>query len=226
MFDDVKKEPEDMFAEADKLAPQVTAPTQPAQAPAPQGPVPQAASPQAQPPATDSLESRVTNAYTQKKSPVKMIVIILTIVVVIAGAFFISMRMLSSQTDVVPSQPVLTGSAGDEGFIADTAVEENTPVVEVPDVEEIEPVVEVDPIETDSDKDGLTDTQEVELGTNPFKSDSDGDGLFDLEEVQVYKTNPNNPDSDGDTFSDGAEVEGGYNPAGPGKLLELPGETK
>ncbi|HEO3395708.1 TPA: calcium-binding protein [Streptococcus agalactiae] len=38
--------------------------------------------------------------------------------------------------------------------------------------------------ERDSDQDGLTDAQELALGTNPFSSDSDGDGKTDLEEVQ------------------------------------------
>ena len=36
----------------------------------------------------------------------------------------------------------------------------------------------------DSDHDGLTDAQELALGTNPFSRDSDSDGLTDLEEVQ------------------------------------------
>lgn len=36
----------------------------------------------------------------------------------------------------------------------------------------------------DSDQDGLTDAQELALGTNPFSSDTDSDGLTDLEEVQ------------------------------------------
>ncbi len=36
----------------------------------------------------------------------------------------------------------------------------------------------------DSDHDGLTDAQELALGTNPFSSDTDSDGLTDLEEVQ------------------------------------------
>lgn len=36
----------------------------------------------------------------------------------------------------------------------------------------------------DPDQDGLTDAQELALGTNPFSSDTDSDGLTDLEEVQ------------------------------------------
>ncbi|MFS5861484.1 calcium-binding protein [Streptococcus agalactiae] len=38
--------------------------------------------------------------------------------------------------------------------------------------------------EKDSDYDGLTDAQELALGTNPHSIDSDGDGQADLEELQ------------------------------------------
>jgi len=47
----------------------------------------------------------------------------------------------------------------------------------------------------DSDKDGLTDADEMRYGTDPLKSDTDGDG-----------------------FKDGDEVKAGYNPKGPGRL--------
>jgi hypothetical protein len=59
------------------------------------------------------------------------------------------------------------------------------------------------------------------LGTNPNNIDSDNDGLYDREEAQVYKTSPTNPDTDGDGYKDGAEVNSGYNPAGPGKLYQV-----
>lgn len=45
--------------------------------------------------------------------------------------------------------------------------------------------------------------------------DSDEDGLSDEEEVRLG-TNPLNPDSDGDGFLDGVEVTAGYNPSVPG----------
>lgn len=46
--------------------------------------------------------------------------------------------------------------------------------------------------------------------------DSDRDGLTDLEEVR-YKTDPHNEDTDHDGFPDGVEVDSGYNPtAAPG----------
>ena len=37
----------------------------------------------------------------------------------------------------------------------------------------------------DSDQDGLTDAQELALGTNPLSSDSDGDGRSDLVEKDL-----------------------------------------
>ena len=51
--------------------------------------------------------------------------------------------------------------------------------------------------------------------------DTDGDGLSDQDELNKYFTNPLLADTDGDTFSDGAEVSGGYNPCGDGKLPAL-----
>lgn len=47
--------------------------------------------------------------------------------------------------------------------------------------------------------------------------DSDRDGLSDIEEKK-YGTDPLNQDTDGDGYLDGAEVMGGYNPLGTGKL--------
>ncbi len=73
-----------------------------------------------------------------------------------------------------------------------------------------------DPIDTD--KDGLDDVREQELGTDPNKADTDGDTLNDSDEVIIWKTDPLNPDTDGDTFQDGHEIRNGYSPTGPGKL--------
>lgn len=58
----------------------------------------------------------------------------------------------------------------------------------------------------DSDADGLTDDEEIKLGTNPFDPDTDHDGLTDYAEVRIYHTDPLNPDSDYDGLKDGAEV--------------------
>ncbi len=42
--------------------------------------------------------------------------------------------------------------------------------------------------------------------------DSDKDGISDYDEINLYKTNPFVADSDGDSFIDGVEVKGGYDP--------------
>lgn len=76
----------------------------------------------------------------------------------------------------------------------------------------------------DSDKDGLDDVREKEIGTDPSISDTDGDGLIDGDEVIIWKTNPMMADTDGDGHVDGAEVYNGYNPLGPGKLF-VPSKT-
>lgn len=64
----------------------------------------------------------------------------------------------------------------------------------------------------DSDMDGLTNQQELQLKTRPDKVDTDGDGLTDGEEVKTWLTNPLLPDTDGDSLSDSDEVKRGLNP--------------
>ncbi len=128
---------------------------------------------------------------------------------VIGAAFLISLKILRSKTPVTPQAPVLE----EESAAPVNTQPSTTPVEEAPAVIETQ---------IDTDKDGLLDAREAELGTDISKSDTDGDTLFDREEVDVYKTNPLSPDTDGDGYLDGAEVKGGYNPNGPGKLLELP----
>jgi len=67
----------------------------------------------------------------------------------------------------------------------------------------------------DIDGDGLSDSQEVSLGTNAYNPDTDSDGLLDGAEVNQYHTDPLNPDTDGDGYSDGYEVANGMNPLSP-----------
>jgi len=58
----------------------------------------------------------------------------------------------------------------------------------------------------DPDKDGLTNNQEKEFGTDKNNPDTDGDGLTDGDEVLKYHTNPLKPDTDGDGLSDYDEI--------------------
>ncbi len=200
MFDKLTQ-PDDMFAQTDQSAPQPTPPTQPSE-------------PSLAPPVSSIVESRVSElaAHQSSGGGIKTAVIILAIIVVIGAAFLISWRILSSRTPVTPAAP---GEKMEET--------QKIPVEEELQEEVVIPEPEPEPVvEADSDQDGLTDARESELGTNSLSSDTDGDGLFDREEAEVYLTDPLKADTDGDTFGDGAEVKAGYNPKGPGKLLEVP----
>lgn len=66
----------------------------------------------------------------------------------------------------------------------------------------------------DRDGDGLSENQELKLGTSDTNRDSDGDGLTDDEETRLGKTDPAAFDTDGDGYGDGQEVNSGYNPLG------------
>ena len=73
----------------------------------------------------------------------------------------------------------------------------------------------------DTDRDGLTDEEEALYGTALTQVDSDSDGLTDRDEVKVFEIDPNNADTDADGYSDGEEVRAGYEPKGPGRLLQI-----
>jgi len=64
----------------------------------------------------------------------------------------------------------------------------------------------------DSDFDGLTNSEEIELGTNPDLEDTDEDGLSDGDEVNLWMTDFLINDTDQDGLSDGYEVQKGYDP--------------
>lgn len=63
----------------------------------------------------------------------------------------------------------------------------------------------------------LKSLEESNGAPSAFMTDFDHDGLSDALEL-FYGTDPANPDTDNDTHLDGVEVEGGYNPAGEGRL--------
>ena len=74
----------------------------------------------------------------------------------------------------------------------------------------------------DFDNDGLTALEEQEGKSNPLLADSDLDGLSDKDEIQIYKTNPLKKDSDDDNLSDSFEISVGLNPLKKDLLHDTP----
>lgn len=74
----------------------------------------------------------------------------------------------------------------------------------------------------DFDRDGLSNREEIALGTNLRVADTDGDGILDGEEVVLgadgYITNPLLADTDGDGVRDGLEVATGSDPTNPASV--------
>ncbi|HID27576.1 MAG TPA: hypothetical protein EYP22_07145, partial [Methanosarcinales archaeon] len=65
--------------------------------------------------------------------------------------------------------------------------------------------ITVNIIAKDSDNDGLSDKQELQLGTDPNSADSDKDGLPDKLELDKG-LNPRLADSDGDGINDKQDI--------------------
>ena len=67
---------------------------------------------------------------------------------------------------------------------------------------------------SDTDADGVSDSQENLNGTNPNDSDSDDDGVNDAQEL-LQNTNPLDPDSNGDGVCDGFRIDNDANGIDP-----------
>lgn len=161
-----------------------------------------------------------------------MIAVVVVVILAILGAIgwwfynnFVITEDLPVEDNVDLVVPVELDNTEEEVVVEEnTNVEDNT-TGELTDLgKDIvdEQILFGEPI--DKDADGLDDTREADIGTDPNNWDSDSDELSDGDEVIIWKTDPMNPDSDGDSYFDGAEVKSGYNPAGSGKIFEVPTE--
>lgn len=115
------------------------------------------------------------------------------------------------EATAVPVTPEVTAVPATPEVTAVPATPVPTAVPPTPVPATAEPTVDT----TDTDGDGLPDVQEAELGTNPENPDSDDDGITDGDEVNVHRTDPLNFDTDGDNFYDGGELVRGTDPNNP-----------
>jgi hypothetical protein len=93
--------------------------------------------------------------------------------------------------------------ADGDGYNHDT---DNCPLVTNPAQADLDGDGAGDACDDDIDGDGLTNAQELALGTDPYNPDTDGDGLADGAEVNTHGTNPLLADTDGDGLTDGQEI--------------------
>lgn len=209
---EVPQEPEDILASVDQAEVAVKSPDLPSPAPidtTPTPPVPPAISPEAKPITKEPILNQGRRALV-----LGVIAVVLLAVIGGAGWYGYNTFVVSSSSSLPAAQPIDNQQQA-------TPIQPSSPSQPSPPVVQDDPVAPTPEQLTDSDRDGLSDSDEELYGTNPNKVDSDDDGLTDRDEVKVFKTDPNNPDTDGDGFLDGEEVRGGYDPKGPGRLLEI-----
>ena len=165
---------------------------------------------------------------TRHKFLVGLVLVLIVAGIVLVGMSLI-LRDSNEQADRMENkldpQPVETSPIVDDMPVddVDPALEEEVEDV-VEDVKEEDESDEeqVESLVVDPDGDGLVTTKELLAGTDPYRSDTDDDGLTDKEELNIWKTDPLDVDTDDDTFSDGDEVRHGYNPLGDGRLFDVP----
>ena len=137
------------------------------------------------------------------------------------GVFSGSIGSLLSNNgvDTLVSQAIVDLIGIDPGVGAQIAAGNLPFPLTSPEVANVPPVPGIGSIsfsfDPDSDDDGLTDGEEVVLGTDPFDADTDDDGLTDGQEVEVYGTDPLDPDTDDDGLNDGDEIAAGTDPFDP-----------
>lgn len=150
-------------------------------------------------------ESQTINGRVVSRAliPVWALLALVFITLLVGAALLFSNRRFAAQA----TQATQTAVAEQTAFAA--VGDSDTDNDGVPDSEEA--VLGTDPTNPDTDGDGLPDGEEVDRGTNPTNPDTDGDGLLDGEEVD-RGTDPTNPDTDGDGVIDSADPDPGQPP--------------
>lgn len=184
-------------------------------------------------------DAKTSQSDIKSGNKAKLVLISLVILIILAGGVLVYLQYFKKapaeviipesivsldetlppvETEIVESE-ILTESEIGDNF---ETIEDNNFVIDGEFLDDAnDPVSLQMAIDLDSDGDGLTDADEINIyGTNPLNPDTDGDGLTDGDEINIYGTDPLNPDTDGDSYSDGDEVRSGYNPSGTGPLVQ------
>lgn len=118
----------------------------------------------------------------------------------------------ASTTDTI--NPAESAEGAENTFVENTAIND-IDQDGLTDADEME--LGTDLARPDTDGDGILDGEEIKLKINPNMPDTDGDGIQDKDELTLG-TDPNKFDTDGDGYGDGSELINGYNPIGEGML--------
>jgi len=124
-------------------------------------------------------------------------------------------KLLDSDGDELPD--LYESIMGTDPLLADTDNDGLTDYQEIcltgTDPVKADSVTEgVSDADADIDEDGISNSEEIALGTDPRSSDTDEDGLSDYDEINTHHTDPLNEDTDGDSIMDGSEWKIGLDP--------------
>ena len=131
---------------------------------------------------------------------------------------YYDVEFLDSDNDGLPD--VLEIAIGTRPDLADTDGDTLTDYQEVyitgTDPTVYDSVIEgVSDADADCDSDGLSNSYEIELGSDPCSEFSDEDEFNDYDEVYIYGTDPTKTDTDDDGISDSSEIKLGLDPNDP-----------
>ena len=142
------------------------------------------------------------------------------VAVAVVGPAVPRLRAADADADATPAAAETPGETEEAQAVSTIAAPEaaETPVAEEPPAAEEAPAVVSDApavsedVDADGDGDGLSLAIEQELNTDPAVVDTDGDGLTDGDEINIYGTAPLVVDTDGDGIGDADEIATGGDP--------------